>query len=666
MNPLALSISDERMQHFVGRQAHCQWIESWLNNPPAPTQIVAVTGIGGVGKSTLLLRLIQIAASHQVVGAWMDGRTCLRSPRGFLDALPESFLDWQRSPEPRPRLVLAIDNYDELQVLEAWFKEVFMASLPDTGVVVFFASRSNLMESWLLDPGWQNRVKLWRLGDLSPQEVEDFLARREWPTEDIHVARRLALGHPLSLALVAEARRRWGQPDPESLNNLVRESISARLLREVTDPSLQPLVDVLTLMATANADLMQRVLERRITARQYQQLKTMSFVKTTAGGGVGLHDIAVMHLFDDFRQRDPNAFQTLRQRAVNVLLSEWDCVDMAHRGALAHELLWLCRDVFQDITQYADLSYAADLEVTGYQSSDRPLLHQFVAQWSRQILPIADTLALFDRIIRQFPESIRVTRRAGGTPVGVFVTLPLYDKTLDLIQEFHPRLVHGLLTSDLGIRHCAREEANARYNVLTGIDFQQTHYNAQQILGVIARDQFALQVGILGLLLLTNPGLKHFLSAIGYQSRPFPVSDPPVPDEELFVMDLRDQHYGQWIRNILAHRSAPQPPLTASDVRYFLSEWEHPPVLASARLTTRFDRPPEAVKRLILEALEPHASAPMTDRDQAALRVAFLSGTTTAWRQADMLHVSRATLYRHVGKALDHLAAWLEQKLRQV
>ncbi len=660
MNPLSFSVADERINLFVGRETQCEWVQHWLSHPHPPTRVVGITGMAGVGKSSLLVRLLQIAQAEGAHTAWVDGRTCYRTPRGFLDSLPPSFAQWQATDDGPPPMVVAIDNYDDLQVLESWLREVFLQDMPDEGLLLLVASRGYLMSQWELDPGWRSRTVHWPLDAFTPDEVEDFLMRREWPLEEVITARRLAKGHPLSLAVLAEARRKSSRASsPDEWSGLIRDTLSAELLREITDPALQPLVDVLTLMAEANLDILQRVLQKNVSIRQYHALRELSFVKRT-GRGVGLHDVASMHLFDDFREREPQAFEHLRQQAVNVLLNEWDAVPPAQHGALAQQLLWLCRDIFQDISQFADMSYAAsELYVTGYDPKDHATAHRLIASWGRQSLPlpVESSLSLFDRIVAESPESIRVTRNCHGEAMALTCSLMLHEATIALLEEYHPTAVASLLAGPFNIARCAVEDANASFNILIGIDREQSCYSQDQLMGVVVRDQFSFQAGALGLVSLTIPEIKSFLAAIGYRAYPFPVSGDPHLEEELFVLDLRRHHFGDWIRYILSrrHPDSLRTPVTAQDVRYFLTHWGETAVLKESRLAlikgTHRD-----VKQFIEQLLHEPPHPPMTVRDLDVLRATFFDTRQPAWRVAQRLHVSRATLYRYQDQALAHLA----------
>lgn len=657
VNPLSSRIGDDRQHLFVGRAIQRRFVNQWLDNPDSVTSVAAITGIGGVGKSALLLHLLQVARNAGVATAWVDGRTCVRTPRGFVESLPPTFARWRRTVAVNPqRLVLGIDNYESVQVLEAWFREIFLPELPEMGVLVLVASRTNLMGRWLVDPGWRQRVNIWTLGPFTPRESLEFLQRQEWPTQDAITAHRLALGHPLSLAVMVEGRRRLGR-GPHEMADSVHNTLSADLLREVTDPDLHLLVDALSVLLEANLDLLSRVTQQRIAPAQYRALRALSFVKPTTDG-VTLHEIAQKHLFEDFRRRDPSAFESIRQHALTVLMREWDQSDPSRQGAIAQHLLWLCRDVFEGHNSFADLSYnTAELQVTEYRPEDYDDTSEFIANWGRQSFPVtlAQSLALFDVVVHQYPESIRVTRDPQGQPLAVFVALRLYDATLNLLREFHPVFVNRLMAAGLQIHPGPVDEATASLNVLIGIDQTRVDYTPEQILGVVARDQFSFQAGILGLLLLANPNIKQLLALMGYERIPFPVRNDPTLNEELFVLDLRGRHFGRWIRQILA-KAGPTPllPVTAEDVRYFLAHWQDPSALEEAHLAIALRLGTEEVKRRILTLFQA-VTPPITLRDRTVFEMSYVNPAGPSWQVAQILHVSRATLYRHQDQAIAHL-----------
>ena len=550
---LSTSLTEERAQLFVGRTAELREMTDWLNDTNPPSRVVAVTGMGGIGKSTLLMRLLQLALDAHAVAIWVDGRACYRTPKGFWDSLPSEFRTWQNMGEHRPKLIIAVDNFEEIQVLEGWLREVFMASLPATGVLFLVAARTNLMHTWAEDPVWQDHVEVWRLEGLNAKEIDQFLLKHRVP-KNKHVIELVGKvsGHPLTLALTLDAINR-GQPyKPQEVRHLVAETVSARLIRELTDPELEPLIDVLTLVRESNQDLLQRILRCRISTRQYHALRRLSFIRRTQNG-VALHDMAEGALYQDLRQRDPGTFWALRRRALDVLLDEYEKASHADQGAIAQQLLWVCRDIYAPLTAYADLTAPESPLISDhYEPRDRESVRNFVASWGRQSFPVQgpELMTLVDDVIDHYPGTIRITRDAQGDAHAMFCVLPLHKDTLALLQRYQPLVVSRLLESNLGVSWCEPDASNVSYNILVGINVNQTRYSPQQLIGAIARDQFSMHASLLGLLLITNPDLKAFLRGVGYQSMPFPIHEDSGLAEELFMLDLRQQHFTGWIRSI--------------------------------------------------------------------------------------------------------------------
>lgn len=640
---------------FVGRTRELESVNRWLDDAHSSTKVVAVTGMGGIGKSTLLIRILELASNHNAVPIWIDGRSCYRTPKGFWDALPPDFHAWQAVNDNPSKLVIAVDNFEDIQVLEDWLREVFMASLPEIGVLLLAASRRDLMHTWVTDPVWRNHVEAWHLEALSPAEVDEFLLRGQ-AHNMVQVKNIIgtASGHPLTLALTLDAITRGNDRDPQQIRHWVSETVSARLIRELTDPELQPLVDVLTLVQDANQDLLQRILRRRISARHYHALRQLSFVRRTQTG-IGIHDMAEHVLYEDLRQRDPGTFWAIRRQALEVLMGDYDRVPAAQRGAIAQQLLWICRDVYAPLNAYADLSAAeSQLVADHYAPQDREAVREFAASWGRQSFPVegAALLALVDDVIQQYPGTIRMTRDRQGVAQAMFCALPLHKGTLALLQHYQPTVVERFLESGLGITWCDPDESNVTYNILVGINPRQSRFRPQELLGAIARDQFTMHASLLGLLLITNPDLKAFLHGVGYHSMPFPVLKEPGIIEELFMLDLRQQNFTGWIRTISA-KSGPASPLRYGSIST-LSE-----VLETLGENTLVDQYHQDLWDRVTTLLHSPPHAPLTARDQEVLKCSYLPRHRSATQCASDLHVSRATYYRHLNEALSHLLVCL-------
>jgi hypothetical protein len=161
----------ERSRLFVGRKSELEQIRDGLTQTNLPTQVVFVSGMGGIGKSSLLLQCLQIAEETGIFCVWLDARTCTESPSGFLATLHSllfpSFHPRETVANPisdivgtlnERRTLLCIDNYDHLQKIDGWLREAFFPELPARNLLIILAGRQDLMVEWQFDPAWRERL----------------------------------------------------------------------------------------------------------------------------------------------------------------------------------------------------------------------------------------------------------------------------------------------------------------------------------------------------------------------------------------------------------------------------------------------------------------------------------------------------------------------------
>ncbi|MFF0545719.1 ATP-binding protein [Nocardia thailandica] len=104
-----------RRRRFVGRAGEVALFRDALDAADPPFTVLFLHGPGGIGKTTLLAELREVAASAGARTAWIDGRTADPAPGTFHDAAAPA----------DERFVLFVDTFERLAPLEDWLRETF-------------------------------------------------------------------------------------------------------------------------------------------------------------------------------------------------------------------------------------------------------------------------------------------------------------------------------------------------------------------------------------------------------------------------------------------------------------------------------------------------------------------------------------------------------------
>jgi tetratricopeptide (TPR) repeat protein len=222
-----------RSRNFIGREVLLQQIEGALADPEQNVEAVALTGLGGVGKTSLAAEYVHRHLNDYDVVWWIraDDEAALRADYGRLAEalrLPEAsssdprdaFAAVHRWLEHNPNWLLVVDNASDTRAVAA--------ILPPAGAGHAIITSRN--------PGWQAIASVLPVDVLSPADSAEFLLKNTRDTDaDAEAARTLAdaLGYlPLALEQAASYVEETGMGLPmylelfdlRSAELLVRES----------------------------------------------------------------------------------------------------------------------------------------------------------------------------------------------------------------------------------------------------------------------------------------------------------------------------------------------------------------------------------------------------------------------------------------------------------
>src|SRR5690606_15130771 len=250
-----------------------------------------------------------------------------------------------------------------------------------------------------------------------------------------------------------------------------------------------------------------------------------------------------------------------------------------------------------------------------------------------------------------------------GQPAGFLCALLLSRETVGCLDAVEPGALERHMPAEYArLRTLPAAQADTYYAVMLGLDIHHRDYSWQELVGLLIRDGLArLGEGTRAIVGGTHPDLLRLLKQLGFA--PYePGTDRPDRPIDLHVLDLRGGRFGPWVVSLLEaveghgddlfnHSLMPLP-----ELKRLLLALHDPAPWRQSPLPATLGLPPEALRerlqRLVTGA-DP-LPAPVTSYDREVLEM-------VAWRglppnaAAARLHVSRATLYRHLDRAVQHV-----------
>lgn len=701
MYPLSVNQNDYAAR-IIGFAREKQDFASWLNLSEVDSRIFSVSGIGGIGKTTLLTELAHMARTADVRTIWMDGRISMQTTGAFLTHLEMSLeVEYGRMRSvdvPQlahvleeltgQRTVLLIDNCENLERIESWLLSSFLPRLVGAQCLFVFASRIGLPVTWQANPIWGQRIDSFPLELFSRKEVFDYVQASGL---SVSVQRELEYrtsGHPLLLALTVDMlRRQDGEPRLSQLPGI----LSAEFLKEAALPWMVEALQVMSILPSADQTILNQLLEKPLTASEYMDLGRLSCVRREADG-LSLHQLVSCMLREDYEKRDPGQYQSMRSRVLELLAERYPAATKLGQMQIAAHVLELYREQLPAVHAYADFS---GIRQQHYEQqaflnpNELPLLHRYLeaslarADWQSELVESGQHHALLDDIARVAPEGLRLIRNGDGKPLAFCAGLWLSERTWPLIERYAPALAELIpkLAGDNG--YDARRDGDTVCVLLAAVDVEQPYYRPEE-LGAMLFQNWLIDTanGLRAIIPAADPQLGTLLSQLGFD-RGESISDERVPSRRsggekvtLWELDFRQITFEIWVKRLLqqslhdsgrveagALRAVPW-----SEMKQMVQHMYDDSVLEALPSLQAAGCEPTSARELILCLLtEVTPRYPLTEFEQRILRDGYLQRNFRKSQLAEALHMSRATFYRHVRQAFQHLGyafteAWTESK----
>lgn len=687
-------------EDIIGFRRELEHLEDWITEAPGESQLWSVSGIGGIGKTTLLLELARRARSSDLTVLWLDGRSAISSPLAWLTALETGLaMEYgrQRTAE-KPLLpyimeelrsrqtVVLVDDSESIASIEGWLTARFLPELTSAHVLLVFASRSGLPLRWHTVAYWGARLKRWELELLTRAEVHQYLQ-----TSGLQPALQMAIaqqneGLPLLLAMTVDLLRDQATHDGLQLPT-IPTLLTGEYLREAASPELYQALLALALLPAADQEMLNDVLDRPLTAVDYHALGELSFIRVTPYG-LSLHRVVARIVREDWLARHNREFQQRRQAAFRQLARQYSTADGAYRALIAAHTLELFREFLP--TSHIYVNFASPLhakELSPFRPGDLPtllrLLRTSVARsdWQSELASAASYDALLSDIAAHAPEGLFILRDDQGQPLAFCAGFWLHQEGLRALERFAAPLAR-LLDQESGSRPTP-EQADTICLLLAAVDVEQSYYTPEE-LGAWLMQQWLVEMtrGFRCLVVTADTTMGQLLSAFGFEMRASEAAADASTGGigyQQWELDLRQDAFPAWVERVMQQTAAtmrdePAVAAAAEPGQECLLTWQE----AKQLLTALYD--PEALAELpAFRQLRVSASElqhcvdsiltadalpyPLTPSEQQILRASYLHRDRNKSQLADGFHMSRASFYRHSKTALQHFAQALRRAL---
>ncbi|MBO9599199.1 MAG: AAA family ATPase [Cohnella sp.] len=329
------SFAEREDYYFVGRYGERQRFRGYLSGRTEQRTLWSVSGIGGMGKTSLLAAFRRDAERAGAVFVMVDSRdlphredeVCRRiltllevapdrlpGSDSLISAWTEACIGALREIANRRRVILAFDTFEEFSDLEVWLRERLFARVADC-VLLITAGRFPLGGTWTVSPAWRERLNPIHLGALSREESKEYAERCGLPQgEEADRVWLASLGHPLAMSLAAAHRSSIGTNEDDMDSRSWFHVMADVWLKEAADPNLRLLVEAASLPARFNASILAAALNvPELPSASFDELIRVSFIRK-AEKGWAMHDLMRDAVAAYLREREPDRHQALTAR----------------------------------------------------------------------------------------------------------------------------------------------------------------------------------------------------------------------------------------------------------------------------------------------------------------------------------------------------------------
>jgi DNA-binding response OmpR family regulator len=430
MSHTVRQLMDEQAAGLVGRGDERAVLRQLLGD--GGPLVVFVHGIAGVGKSALVEAFALEARGAGATVLRLDGRSIEPTERGFLAALEARTGGELATAEDAAtrlgslgeRVILVLDTYEVLRILDPWLRQTFVPTLTDR-VRIILSGRESPMTGWPSSLGGLFRGLA--LGNLGREEADALLSQAGVNHDDADRIYRLARGHPLSLRLAASALAERPGVSLEAVTVKAIVEGLTELYLGVLDPRTRQALDAASVVRRPTLSLLAVMLPETAPQDAFDRLRTLPFVELSDDGLV-LHDTVREAIAALLRSSDPDRSRRYRAAAWRQLREEVARASNQEMWRYTADLLYIVenpivREAFFPTTEHL-------YSVEPAMPDDGPAIAAIIGRYE----PPASRTVL-DAWWRFVPGAFRVARDRLGAVAGFYVICQMDQVSHRLVDE---------------------------------------------------------------------------------------------------------------------------------------------------------------------------------------------------------------------------------------